>query len=292
MPTTINTNMASLSAQRALQSTEGSLSTSMKRLSTGLRINSAKDDAAGLAIAERMTSQVRGMSVASRNANDAISMAQTAEGGLSKIGESLQRMRELAVQAANGSNSDDDRKNLDKEYKSLAQEVSRVVEGTKFNGKSLLESGAAANTKFQIGAGTGDSDTLSIDFVSSVATIIGASLDALSTKETTGMQGKAVTSTIATADDATAAINALDDAINAVTESRSYLGAQQSRFENVVSNLSVASENVAAARGRITDADFAVESSNLSRAQVLSQAGNTMLAQANQQPQQVLSLLR
>ncbi|MCK6403140.1 MAG: flagellin FliC [Sphaerotilus natans subsp. sulfidivorans] len=285
MPTTINTNMASLSAQRALQSTDGSLSTSMKRLSTGLRINSAKDDAAGLAIAERMTSQVRGMTVASRNANDAISMAQTAEGGLSKIGESLQRMRELAVQSANGSNSDEDRENLDKEYKSLAQEVSRVVEGTKFNGKSLLESGAAANTTFQIGAGTDATDTLDIEFSSQVASVIGAALDAL-----TSTAGSSTT--IGTAGAATTAIDDLDAAIDAVTESRSYLGAQQSRFENVVSNLSVASENIAAARGRITDADFAVESSNLSRAQVLSQAGNTMLAQANQQPQQVLSLLR
>jgi len=285
MPTTINTNMASLSAQRALQSTNGSLSTSMQRLSTGLRINSAKDDAAGLAIAERMTSQVRGMTVASRNANDAISMAQTAEGGLGKIGESLQRMRELAVQSANGSNSSSDRDNLDKEFKSLAQEVSRVVQGTKFNGKSLLESGAAENTDFQIGADTNSSDTLNIEFSSQVAVVIASALDSLTSSG-------GASSTIDSATGAISAIDSLDLAIDAVTESRSYLGAQQSRFENVVANLSVASENVAAAKGRITDADFAVESSNLSRAQVLSQAGNTMLAQANQQPQQVLSLLR
>lgn len=285
MPTTINTNMASLSAQRALQSTNGSLSTSMQRLSTGLRINSAKDDAAGLAIAERMTSQVRGMAVASRNANDAISMAQTAESGLSKIGESLQRMRELSVQSANGSNSSSDQANLNKEYQSLASEVERVVKGTKFNQKSLLDSSAASNTTFQVGADTtAGTDTLDIEFDSEVASVIGAALADLMT---TGGNGS-----IDSISNATGAITALDTAINAVTESRSYLGAQQSRFENVVSNLSVASENVAAARGRITDADFAVESSNLSRAQVLSQAGNTMLAQANQQPQQVLSLLR
>ena len=138
MPTTINTNMASLSAQRALQSTDGSLSTSMKRLSTGLRINSAKDDSAGLAIAERMTSQVRGMTVASRNANDAISLAQTAEGSLGKVGESLQRMRELAVQSANGTNTADDRAALDKEYSQLADEIGRVTDNTEFNGNKLL----------------------------------------------------------------------------------------------------------------------------------------------------------
>lgn len=279
MPTTINTNMASLSAQRALQSTDGSLSTSMKRLSTGLRINSAKDDSAGLAIAERMTSQVRGMTVASRNANDAISLAQTAEGSLGKVGESLQRMRELAVQSANSTNDTSDRANLNEEYTALATEVSRVLEGTKFNGKSLLNS-AATDMAFQIGADTDATDRITVALRDMTAG--------------TGMSA-AITGTaasISTVDASLATISNLDAAIDEVTSARSNLGSVQNRFESVVANLATSQENITAARGRITDADFAVESANLSRAQVLSQAGNTMLAQANQQPQQVLSLLR
>jgi len=279
MPTTINTNMASLGAQRALQSTDGSLSTSMKRLSTGLRINSAKDDSAGLAIAERMTSQVRGMTVASRNANDAISLAQTAEGSLGKVGESLQRMRELAVQSANSTNDTSDRANLNEEYTALATEVSRVLEGTKFNGKSLLNS-AATDMAFQIGADTDSTDRITVALRDMTAG--------------TGMSA-AITGTaasISTVDASLATISNLDAAIDEVTSARSNLGSVQNRFESVVANLATSQENITAARGRITDADFAVESANLSRAQVLSQAGNTMLAQANQQPQQVLSLLR
>ena len=279
MPTTINTNMASLSAQRALQSTDGSLSTSMKRLSTGLRINSAKDDSAGLAIAERMTSQVRGMTVASRNANDAISLAQTAEGSLGKVGESLQRMRELAVQSANSTNDTSDRVNLNEEYTALATEVSRVLEGTKFNGKSLLNADATSMA-FQIGADTDSTDRITVALRDMTAG--------------TGMSA-AITGTaasISTVDASLATISNLDAAIDEVTSARSNLGSVQNRFESVVANLATSQENITAARGRITDADFAVESANLSRAQVLSQAGNTMLAQANQQPQQVLSLLR
>lgn len=279
MPTTINTNMASLSAQRALQSTEGSLSTSMQRLSTGLRINSAKDDAAGLAIAERMTSQVRGMTVATRNANDAISMAQTAEGSLGKVGESLQRMRELAVQSANSTNGTSDRANLNEEYKALATEVSRVLEGTKFNGKNLLNS-AATSMAFQIGTDTDATDRITVALRNMTAG--------------TGMAA-AITGTAASISTVAASlttISNLDAAIDEVTSARSNLGSVQNRFESVVANLATSQENITSARGRITDADFAVESANLSRAQVLSQAGNTMLAQANQQPQQVLSLLR
>lgn len=279
MPTTINTNMASLSAQRALQSTDGSLSTSMKRLSTGLRINSAKDDSAGLAIAERMTSQVRGMTVASRNANDAISLAQTAEGSLGKVGESLQRMRELAVQSANSTNDTSDRANLNEEYTALATEVSRVLEGTKFNGKSLLNS-AATDMAFQIGADTDSTDRITVALRDMTA---GSGMSA-------AISGS--DASISTVDAALATISNLDAAIDEVTSARSNLGSVQNRFESVVANLATSQENITAARGRITDADFAVESANLSRAQVLSQAGNTMLAQANQQPQQVLSLLR
>lgn len=280
MPTTINTNMASLSAQRALQSTDSSLGTSMKRLSTGLRINSAKDDSAGLAIAERMTSQVRGMTVASRNANDAISLAQTAEGSLGKVGESLQRMRELAVQSANSTNDTSDRANLNDEYKALATEVSRVLEGTKFNGKSLLNVDAT-DMAFQIGADVADTDRITVGLRDMT--------------DGTGMKLALATTgagSIESIESALDTISSLDVAIDEVTSARSNLGSVQNRFESVVANLATSQENITAARGRITDADFAVESANLSRAQVLSQAGNTMLAQANQQPQQVLSLLR
>jgi len=279
MPTTINTNMASLSAQRALQSTNSSLSTSMQRLSTGLRINSAKDDSAGLAIAERMTSQVRGMTVASRNANDAISLAQTAEGSLGKVGESLQRMRELAVQSANSTNDTSDRANLNEEYTALATEVSRVLEGTKFNGKNLLNS-AATDMAFQIGADTDATDRITVALRDMTA----------GTGMAAAITGAAAS--ISTVDASLTTISNLDAAIDEVTSARSNLGSVQNRFESVVANLATSQENITSARGRITDADFAVESANLSRAQVLSQAGNTMLAQANQQPQQVLSLLR
>ena len=279
MPTTINTNMASLSAQRALQSTEGSLSTSMQRLSTGLRINSAKDDAAGLAIAERMTSQVRGMTVATRNANDAISMAQTAEGSLGKVGESLQRMRELAVQSANSTNGTSDRANLNEEYKALATEVSRVLEGTKFNGKNLLN--VSTDMAFQIGADVASTDRITVG----LRDMTGGTGMKLALATTGAGSIESVVSALGT-------ISSLDVAIDEVTSARSNLGSVQNRFESVVANLATSQENISAARGRITDADFAVESANLSRAQVLSQAGNTMLAQANQQPQQVLSLLR
>lgn len=280
MASTINTNMASLTAQRAMGSTQSSLSTSMQRLSTGLRINSAKDDSAGLAIAERMTSQVKGMAVASRNANDAISMAQTAEGALGKIGESLQRMRELAVQSSNSTNSPTDRANLHQEYTDLAKEVTRVIDGTKFNDNKLLNV-TGNDLGFQVGA---DNSTLT-DTITVSLTNIGAG---------TGMAlaitgGAADISTVGTA---LTAMDNLDDAINEITTARSNLGSVQNRFESVVANLSTTSENLQAARGRIMDADFAVETSNMSRAQVLQQAGSAMLAQANQAPQQVMSLLR
>ena len=279
MASTINTNMPSLTSQRALSTTNLSLSTSMQRLSTGLRINSAKDDAAGLAIAQRMTSQVRGMNVASRNANDAISLAQTAEGALGKIGESLQRMRELAVQSANATNASSDRANLDQEYQALSAEVTRVIAGTKFNGKTLLN-GSSGAMGFQIGPDNASTDMITVS-MNSIAT--GAGMAA-------SITGAAAT--ISTAGSALTAMSNLDTAIDEVTTARSMLGSVQNRFESVVANLATSSENLQAARGRIMDADFAMETSNLSRAQVLQQAGNAMLAQANQAPQQVMSLLR
>ena len=281
MASTINTNMSSLTAQRALSSTNGSLSTSMQRLSTGLRINSAKDDSAGLAIATRMTSQVRGMAVASRNANDAISMAQTAEGALGKIGESLQRMRELAVQSSNGTNSTTDRANLDQEFKALSSEVTRVIGGTKFNGTSLLNSATAIS--FQVGAdnnGTTDAISVSLSNIGS-----GTGMTAI-------LNSTAATGSISTSATALTAMSNLDLAIDEITTARSGLGSVQNRFESVVANLGTTSENLQAAKGRIVDADFAGETSNMSRAQVLQQAGNAMLAQANQMPSRVLSLLQ
>jgi len=279
MASTINTNMSSLTAQRALGSTQGSLSTSMQRLSTGLRINSAKDDSAGLAIAERMTSQVKGMAVAGRNANDAISLAQTAEGALGKIGESLQRMRELSVQSANSTNSSSDRANLDEEYQALAKEVTRVIGGTKFNGNNLLNA-SATDMAFQVGADNVATDAITVSLTDISA---GVGMDAAIT---------GAAANITTAANALATMSNLDAAIDEVTSARSNLGSVQNRFESVVANLSTTSENLQAAKGRIMDADFAVETSNMSRAQVLQQAGNAMLAQANQAPQQVMSLLR
>ena len=248
-------------------------------MSSGKRINSAKDDAAGLAIAQRMTSQVRGMNVASRNANDAISLAQTAEGALGKIGESLQRMRELAVQSANATNASSDRANLDQEYQALSAEVTRVISGTKFNGKTLLN-GSSGAMGFQIGADNSSTDMITVT-LNSIATGTGMAAS---------ITGAAAT--ISTAASALTAMSNLDTAIDEVTTARSMLGSVQNRFESVVANLATSSENLQAARGRIMDTDFAVETSNLSRAQVLQQAGNAMLAQANQAPQQVMSLLR
>ena len=279
MAQTINTNLTSLNAQRNLASSQSSLMTAMQRLSSGLRVNSAKDDAAGLAIAERMNAQVRGMHVAIRNANDAISLSQTAEGAIGKIGDALQRMRELAVQSANGTNNSGDRINLQTEFSELQNEVGRLVNGTQFNG-TLLFNGNTTTFTFQIGPGTTSNDTIDIagtDLTASVRDAVGA--------PTLNISG-------ATAAGATAAINAIDTAIDQVTTSRALYGAAQNRFETVVANLQVSAENLTAARSRIMDADFAIETANLSRAQILQQAGNAMVAQANALPQNVLQLLQ
>ena len=267
MPQTINTNVNSLTAQRNLNMSQGSLATSMQRLSSGLRVNSAKDDAAGLAIAERMNTQVRGMNVAIRNANDGISMSQTAEGGLQEISNMLQRMRELAVQSNNGTNSSSDRANLDAEYQALNNEISRISAATTFNGISVLASNSVIN--FQVGANTTSADKLGISTVQLVSG----------------------TTSISSLDGASAAIGSIDARIASVTTARAGFGAIQSRFESAISNLQVSMENQAAARGRIMDADFAVETANMTRAQILQQAGNAMVAQANSAPQSVLQLL-
>jgi flagellin len=286
VPQTINTNLPSLNAQRNLATSQGSLHVSMQRLSSGLRVNSAKDDAAGLAIAERMNSQVRGMAVAMRNANDGISMAQTAEGALGKVGDMLQRMRELAVQAANGTNSTSDRNSLNNEYLQLARESARTLGGTQFNGQNILATTSAST--FQIGANT-DANLDQIQVTAFDWTAVPSIIDAVGLAV-----GTDPTIAVAGTDGsfATQSITALDAAITAINDQRATFGAVQNRFDNVVSNLMVSSENQTAARSRIMDADYAVETAALSRAQILQQAGNAMLAQANQLPQQVLSLLQ
>ncbi|MBA4328555.1 MAG: flagellin [Polaromonas sp.] len=392
--TTINTNVMSMTAQRNLSASQGALATSMQRLSSGLRVNSAKDDAAGLAISERMNAQVRGLNVAARNANDGISLAQTAEGALGKVGDMLQRMRELAVQSANASNSSDDRKALNAEVSQLAKEIDRVAKTTSFNGTKLLD-GSFANATFQVGANAGES--ISIDSIVSAktdalgsttlqrSTVAAATVftaitdntlrinsvaggtpvnlgpiaaaanaaergaqvvDAINAKSSqTGVFARITDSatgayeilsdrpvgttgnSLAASDligfstssgtpaalanatftigdpgttganvksfgDSQLALKVIDTAINSINSSRADLGALQSRFENAVANINIAGENISAARGRIVDADFAKETSSLSRAQILQQAGTAMVAQANQAPQGVLSLLR
>jgi flagellin len=390
---TINTNVQSMNAQRNLMASQNSLSTSMQRLSSGLRVNSAKDDAAGLAISERMNAQVKGLNVAARNANDGISLAQTAEGSLGKVGDMLQRMRELAVQSANATNSASDRTAMQAEVSQLRSEIGRVADQTSFNGRKLLD-GSFAGAAFQVGANANqtinvasvaDVKTSSLGRVSSATdavaitianitdlnaiaaggiTIAGTALGAIGAATTTSErvgqlaaaineksgatginaavttnpatgavtglsltsestiaantiggasavaanvgftgasgnagQAAAVVSGIDSLDissfaGATLAMKQIDSALDQVNGSRATLGALQSRFESVISSINVTSENLSAARGRIVDADFAKETANLSRAQILQQAGTAMVAQANQLPQGVLALLR
>jgi len=287
VPLTINTNIQSLNAQRNLNNSQASLSTSMQRLSSGLRINSAKDDAAGSAIAERMGAQVRGMNVAIRNANDGISLAQTAEGALGKVADSLQRMRELAVQSANASNSDDDKDSLDEEFGQLAQEIQRVLGGTRFNGQEILGTDAGAQ-EFKIGANTTTNDAITVTTTNMTTD---ANITAVAGTDNAGT-GRAVIDNTANAAAINTVIDNIDTALDTVNSERATFGATQSRFDAVISNLQISVENQSAARARIMDADFAAETANLSRAQILQQAGNAMIAQANQLPQQVLKLLQ
>lgn len=271
----INTNIFSLNAQRNLNNTQGSLATSLQRLSSGLRINSAKDDAAGLAITERFTAQIRGTNQGVRNANDAISLAQTAEGALQEIANNLQRIRELAVQAVNATNSQADRTSLNEEVSQLKSEIERVGQ-TKFNGISVV--GVSANSfTFQVGADAGQ--TISV-VTSNILSTAATSL---------------VLSTVGNVSDVTAASNLItnvDAFLDSVSSLRANLGAVQNRFESVIRNGQNVAENLSASRSRIQDADFAAETARLTRAQILQQAGTSILAQANSIPQQVLSLLQ
>lgn len=288
----INTNYLSLVAQGNLNKSQGALGQAIERLSSGLRINSAKDDAAGQAIANRMTAQVRGLTQAARNANDGISIAQTAEGSLNEINNNLQRVRQLAVQATTGTNSKDDLVSINSEIKARLAEIDRVAEKTQFNGVSVLNNDQ--DIKIQIGSNDGDT----IDISGIKATVAELFKDA----ENAG--GTAITDIPTTADgildltdpDAPVVYDdvlaALDWAINQVDTKRSDLGAIQNRFESAITNLNNTITNLSASRSRIEDADYAVEVSNMTRAQILQQAGTSVLAQANQVPQTVLSLLR
>jgi len=274
MSTVINTNIASLTAQRSLAKTSGEMATALQRLSSGLRVNSAKDDAAGLAISERLTAQVRGYNQAIRNAGDGISLAQTAEGGIEAITSSLQRMRELAVQAANYSNTNADRTAIQAEVSQLLSEVGRVAEQTKFNGNALLNGDFSSGGNFQVGANA--SEVIAVGGI--------ADLDATAL----GINGIDVS----TQAGATTALGLLDTAITTVTTERAELGASINRFEQTINNLRVTVENITAARSRIQDADFASETASLTRLQILQQSGTAVLSQANAIPQGVLGLLR
>lgn len=281
----INTNLMSLNAQRNLSTTQSALATSVQRLSTGLRVNSAKDDAAGLAIAERMNTQVRGMNVAIRNANDAISLAQTAEGALSKINDMGQRMRELAVQSANATNNATDRESLDAEFQALSAEIKRNLEGTSFNGTKLFA--ALATMTFQVGANNATTDqiaviTTNLTTETSMTGILGGGAGG----------GGAAAADIKDVGKSREALDKLDKMLATVNAKRAEFGATQNRFEAVIQTLQVSAENQTAARSRIMDADFASETAALTRSQVLQQAGTAMLSQANSLPNNVLSLLR
>ena len=271
--TVIGTNIGSLRAANASTSANMALSTSMERLSTGKRINSAKDDAAGLAIASSMTAQVRGMNQAVRNANDGISMAQTAEGALGEVANMLQRVRELAVQSASGTYSDSDRTNLQAEVTELTSQITDILADSEFNGNKLFDgtAGTAGAVSIQTGANGGDTVSLSLAAV----TLTGVA-----------------TASVATAADATTALGTVDTALDTVATKRSTLGASQNRLQSVVNNLTSNVTNLTDARSRIEDTDFSSETAALAKAQILSQASTAMLAQANQSQQSVLQLLR
>ncbi|WP_336996070.1 flagellin N-terminal helical domain-containing protein [Leclercia sp. UBA7405] len=315
----INTNLLSLTTQNNLNKSQSSLGTAIERLSSGLRINSAKDDAAGQAIANRMTAQVKGLTQAARNANDGISVAQTTEGALNEINTNLQRIRELTVQASNGTNSADDLVSINNEVVDRLKEINRVSSQTSFNGVNVL----ANNTTLNIQVGANDNETIGISLkkIDSSTLFTGVAGMNNITEASTGKLTAAGTVGILTFTDAVASVPgtpangntpavptvaakaagatvnddllaSIDTAISDVDSLRSSLGASQNRFESTVNNLNSTVTNITAAKSRIEDADYATEVSNMSRAQILQQAGTSVLSQANQVPQTVLSLLR
>ncbi len=297
----INTNVSSLNAQRNLMNTNKSLDTSYTRLASGLRINSAKDDAAGLQISNRLTSQINGLDQGNRNANDGISVAQTAEGAMDEVTSMLQRMRTLAQQSANGSNNTDDRTALQQEYTQLITEIDRVAKDTTFGGKNLLNGNYFGT--FQVGADAGQTITFKM---TSAFTLNGIALaskgsatvqsvataDKYSVSKSTTAATTTSVSSIKTASGAQLAMANLDFMIKVVDSKRAELGAVQNRFDSTIRNQANVSENVSAARSRIRDADFATETANLTKQNILQQAASTILSQANQRPQSALSLLQ
>ena len=285
MALTVNTNTTSLGVQKNLNRATDALSTSMTRLSSGLKINSAKDDAAGLQIATRMTSQIKGQTMAIKNANDAISIAQTAEGAMQEQTNILQRMRELAVQSRNDNNSEDDRAALDKEFQSMLKEIDRIANSTQLNGKNLLN-GDAGEMTFQVGSNTGTDNQITINLSDALNTTAAGALS--------GLAGQTITGTTSLEAEATftAAMSAIDDALNAINTTRADLGAVQNRLTSTINNLQNINENAEAARGRVQDTDFAAETAQLTKQQTLQQASTSVLAQANQLPSAVLKLLQ
>ena len=273
----INTNMSSLIAQKNLNSSSNQLSTAMERLSSGMRINSSKDDAAGQAIANRMTAQVKGMAQAERNANDGVSMVQTMEGGMSRINDNLQRIRELAVQGASDTNTADDRTSIQTEIGERVKEINRIAGSTTFNGTKLLDGTGAATLNIQVGGNTTVNDSISVSTANLTTAAGGLNIAALAVTDATTSK---------------ATIDSVDAALKKVDTARSTLGATLNRFDSVVSNLQTSSTNLSAAKSRIEDADYAVEVGNMTRAQILQQAGTSVLSQANQSTQSVLKLLQ
>ncbi|SDN02135.1 flagellin [Fictibacillus solisalsi] len=297
----INHNIAALNTFNKLNSASNAQSKSMEKLSSGLRINKAGDDAAGLAISEKMRSQVRGLDQASRNAQDGISLIQTAEGALNETHDILQRMRELAVQSSNDTNTDDDRAQLQKETNELAKEITRISNQTEFNTKKLIDGQGASSLKFQIGANKDQMMDLSIKAMDAFSLGVHDAADTTAAAATTAggdaVVGKGINISVAgtgttAAEEASAAIKTIDSAIKKVSDERSMLGANQNRLEHTINNLSTSSENLTAAESRVRDVDMAKEMMNQTKNSILSQAAQAMLAQANQQPQGVLQLLR
>ena len=276
MSQVINTNILSMTAQANLSNTGSALSQAVQRLSSGLRINSAMDDPAGLAISMRMGSQASGMQVAIRNANDAISLSQVADGTLGTVGNMLQQMRDLAVQASNQTNGSSDLSNLNTEFTSLASEINRELTSTQFNGLNILGSNAGTGV-YQVGANAGDTISVTTTNMASNAAVTAVTTTA---------------ATILTNASASAMITTIDSALSTVNTERAKYGATEAEFQGVVSNLQIGVTNQSAAESRIRDADYAAETSALTRAQILQQAGTAMLAQANALPQSVLSLLK
>nr|WP_113866685.1 flagellin [Brenneria salicis]NMN91183.1 flagellin [Brenneria salicis ATCC 15712 = DSM 30166]RBP62289.1 flagellin [Brenneria salicis ATCC 15712 = DSM 30166]RLM30534.1 flagellin [Brenneria salicis ATCC 15712 = DSM 30166] len=288
----INTNIMSLTTQNNLNKSQSSLGTAIERLSSGQRINSAKDDATGQSIINRMTAQVKGLTQAARNANDGISLTQTAEGNLNEINNNLQRIRELAVQAANDTNSSTDRESIATEMQQRLDEINRVASSATFNSTKLLDGSASGGISIQVGANTGSDEVITIDSGALVNATTGGGLASGVAAAVTALAADLSGAVGGSGGLAQTIVDAVDTALQSVDTARSNLGAIQNRFESTITNLNNSINNLSAARSRIQDADYATEVSNMSRAQILQQAGTSVLSQANQVPQTVLSLLQ